>query len=402
MNQRSVSAGNTEAGKPVYLDYNATTPTDPDVAEAMRPYLAEYFGNPSSFYLYGIQTKAAIENARTQVAALLECQPHEVVFTSGGTESNNFAIKGTAFANRDRGNHIVTAQIEHPAVTQVCEYLERQGFDITYLQVDEFGLISVSDVEKAITGRTTLITIMHANNEVGTIQPIEQISRLASEKGVTFHTDAAQSAGKIPVRVGDLGVDLLSLAGHKIYAPKGIGALYIRQGLRLEKFMHGAGQEQGMRAGTENILGIVGLGKACEIAKRDLSRNASRMRDMRDALYKGLFESLANVRLNGHPERRLPNTLSFSIQGVQSDILLSKIKGRLAASAGAACHSGEVDISHVLRAMKVPEDWARGTIRLSTGKMTTESDIETAIRIIADAVSSLRDTVDGSSMKRRL
>ncbi|RJP33111.1 MAG: cysteine desulfurase [Actinobacteria bacterium] len=402
MNQRSVSAGNTEAGKPVYLDYNATTPTDPDVAEAMRPYLAEYFGNPSSSYSYGIQTKDAIENARAQVAALLECQPHEVVFTSGGTESNNFAIKGTAFANRDRGNHVVTAQIEHPAVTQVCEYLERQGFDITYLQVDEFGLISVSDVEKAISGRTTLITIMHANNEVGTIQPIEQISRLASEKGVTFHTDAAQSAGKIPVSVGDLGVDLLSLAGHKIYAPKGIGALYIRQGLRLEKFMHGAGQERGMRAGTENILGIVGLGKACEIAKRDLSRNASRMRDMRDALYKGLFESLENVRLNGHPERRLPNTLSFSIQGVQSDVLLGKIKGRLAASAGAACHSGEVDISHVLRAMKVPEDWARGTIRLSTGKMTTESDIETAIRIIADAVSSLRDTADGSSMKRRL
>jgi cysteine desulfurase len=387
MNQRSVPAGNTEAREPVYLDYNATTPTDPEVAEVMLPYLAEHFGNPSSSYIYGIQAKAAIENARAQVASLLECQPHEVVFTSGGTESNNFAIKGTGFADRDRGNHILTTQIEHPAVTQVCEYLERQGFDITYLPVDEFGLVSVSDVEKAITGRTTLITIMHANNEVGTIQPIEQISRLASEKGITFHTDAAQSVGKIPVCVGDLGVDLLSLAGHKLYAPKGIGALYIRQGLRLEKFMLGAGQERGMRAGTENILGIVGLGKGCEIAKRDLSRNASRMREMRDTLYKGLFGNLANARLNGHPEKRLPNTLSVSIQGVQSDVLLGAIEGRLAASAGAACHSGEVDISHVLRAMKVPEDWARGTIRLSTGKMTTESDIETAIRSITDAVN---------------
>ena len=327
--------------KPIYLDYNATTPHDPEVVTAMLPYVAEHFGNPSSSQWYGIKPKNAVEEARRQVSALLNCQPDEIIFTSGGTESNNYAIKGVAFARQGKGNHIVTTQIEHPAVIEVCEFLEEHGFEVTYLPVDESGLVSVSDVEKAITPQTILITIMHANNEVGTIQPIEQISKLARERGIVIHTDAAQSAGKIPADVNLLGVDLLSIAGHKLYAPKGIGALYIRQGVQLTKLIHGAGHEWGKRAGTENVLEIVGLGKACEVAKRDLGKNMRHMREMRDRLHNGLKEKLEEIRLNGHLEKRLPNTLSLSFGGMEADKLLSEIKEYVAASAGAACHSGD-------------------------------------------------------------
>lgn len=375
---------------PIYLDYNATTPPDPEVVAAMRPYLQEHFGNPSSSHVYGARAKKAVENARRQVASLLSCKPGEIVFTSGGTESNNYAIKGTAFALRDRGNHIITTQIEHPAVIEVCKFMEEHGFGVTYLPVDEFGRISVSDVEKAITPETILISVMHANNEVGTVEPIEQISELVKERGIVLHTDAAQSVGKIPTDVNMLGVDLLSVAGHKLYAPKGIGALYIREGAQPAKLIHGAGQEQGRRAGTENVLEIVGLGKACEIAKRDLEKNVSHTKATRDRLYNGLRDNLTDVRLNGHPEMRLPNTLSLTFLGVDASTLLSEIENQVTASAGAACHSGGVEISYTLKAMNVPVEWAKGTLRFSTGRMNTEREIDRAIEIISEAVLRIR------------
>jgi len=376
--------------KPIYLDYNATTPHDPEVINAMRPYLEEHFGNPSSSHGYGIQTKNAIEHAREQVASLLNCRPDEILFTSGGTESNNHAIKGIAYDRRAKGNHIITTEIEHPAVIEVCRHLEEQGFRVSYLPVDESGLVSLPDVQQAIQPLTILITIMHANNEIGTIQPIEQISELARECGIVMHTDAAQSVGKIPTDVTVLGVDLLSIAGHKVFAPKGIGALYIRRGLQLSKFMHGAGHEQGRRAGTENVLEIVGLGKACEIAANNLEKNMLHLRAMREKLHGGLRDKIRDIRLNGHVEKRLPNTLSLSFRGVDANVLLSEIKESVAASAGAACHSGEVEMSYVLKAINLPVQWARGTLRFSTGRMTTENEIEKAVEIISDAVARLR------------
>jgi cysteine desulfurase len=375
--------------KPIYLDYNATTPHDPEVIAAMRPYLEKHFGNPSSLHWYGQKTKEAVETARAQVAFLIGCKPEEIIFTSGGTESNNHAITGTVAAHGAKGNHIITTQIEHPAVIEVCKILEMQGIEVTYLPVDEYGLVDVADVEQAITSRTVLITIMHANNEVGTIQPVEEISKIAGRKGIVFHTDAAQSAGKIYVDVNALGVDLLSIAGHKLYAPKGIGVLYVRHGVELRKFIHGAGQESGKRAGTENVLEIVGLGKACEIAARDLNKNMQHFRETRDQLYDGFMKKVKEIRLNGHPELRLPNTLSVCFRGIEAQDLLSAIQDRVAASAGAACHSGECRLSSVLTAMRVPEEWGRGTLRLSTGKMTTSSEIEKALAVISKAASQI-------------
>ncbi len=376
--------------KPIYLDYNATTPHDPEVLAAMRPFLEEHFGNPSSAHWYGIRTKNAVENARREVASLLGSQPSQIVFASGGTESNNYAIKGVTLAHQNIGNHIITTQIEHPAVIEVCKFLQEDGFEVSYLPVDEFGIVNVSDVERAITSQTILISIMHANNEVGSIQPIEEISKLAGERGIAMHTDAAQSVGKIPTDVNSLGVDLLSVAGHKLYAPKGIGALYIRRGFELTKLIHGAGQEGGKRAGTENILGIVGLGKACEIAKRDLQKNFTHMKTMRDKLHDGLRERIEDVKLNGHPEKRLPNTLSLSFQGLDAGRLLFEIKEYVAASAGAACHSEGTEISPVLKAINIPIQWVRGTVRFSTGRMTTQDEIESAVNTISDAVIRIR------------
>ena len=372
--------------KPIYLDYNATTPHDPEVIAAMRPFLEAEFGNPSSSHGYGIHTHKAVMQARRQVASLLNCRPQEIIFTSGGTESNNHAIQGVAYAYRDRGNHIITSQIEHPAILEVCAYLAENGFEVTYLPIDEKGLVRVSDVADAITSNTILITIMHANNEVGTIQPLAEISELAKKHDTLVHTDAAQSLGKIPAEVDPLGVDLLSVAGHKIYAPKGIGALYIRNGVKLAKFMHGAGQESGWRAGTENVLEIVGLGKACEIARRDLAKNMAHMQSMRDRLYEGIKAKCERVRLNGHREKRLPNTLSISFQDLEANRILDNIGLEIAASAGAACHSDTVEISHVLKAMNIPVGWAKGTLRLTTGRNTTADDIDRAVQVISEAV----------------
>ena len=319
---------------------------------------------------------------------MLGCQPYEIIFTSGGSESNNYAIRGIVFARREKGNHIITSSIEHPAVTEVCRYLETQNFRVTYLPVDQYGLVDPAELEEAITPQTILISLMHANNEVGTIQPIPDVSALAKQNRIIMHTDAAQSVGKITAFVNELGVDLLSVAGHKLYAPKGIGALFIRKGTDLEKLIHGASHEQNKRAGTENVMGIVGLGKACEIAKRDLEENMVHMKLMRDRLHGGLQEKIEGIRLNGHEEKRLPNTLSIGFPQIEADKLLSKIEG-VAASAGAACHSEHASISHVLTAMRVPEEYAKGTIRFSTGKMTTPEEIERAIEIIVDGIQRL-------------
>jgi cysteine desulfurase len=375
--------------KPIYLDYNATTPIDFEVAAAMLPYIREHFGNPSSSHWYGLEARKGVEKARGQVAAMLNCSPSEIIFTSGGTESNNHAIKGAARLLERKKNHIIISSFEHPAVTEVCDYLAAGGFEITYVPVDDNGIIELDALEKAITERTVLISVMHANNEAGTVQPIAEIARIARGRGILCHTDAAQSVGKIPVDVAALGVDLLSVAGHKLYAPKGIGALFIREGIQLEKFMHGAGHEQGRRAGTENVIEIAGLGMACEIAKRDLAVNVERMKRSRDMLEEGLLRVVENARVNGHPEKRLPNTLSLSFKGIDAGALLQAMEG-LAASAGAACHGNSVELSRTLCAMAVPVEWARGTIRLSTGKYTTQGEVDRAVEIIVSNVRMLR------------
>ncbi len=373
----------------IYLDYNATTPVDKVVLEEMKPYLESIYGNPSSIHSFGVKAKLAIENARKQVASLLNCYQDEIIFTSGGTESNNYAIKGAAYARFDKGNHIITSLIEHPSVIEVCRYLESKGFTVSYLPVDKYGQVDPFEVEKNITSKTILITIMHANNETGTIQPVSEIGKIARRHGILFHTDAAQSCGKIQVDVIDLGIDLLSLAGHKLYAPKGIGALFIRRGVNLEKLIHGADHEGNRRAGTENVIEIVGLGKAAEIVSLSETLYPAAgiqvQMELRDKLYKGIKEIIPRVKLNGHPTVRLPNTLNVSFPGIEANRLLDEMKG-IAASAGAACHSDKTDISPVLTAMNVPMEFAMGTIRFSVGRMTTGKEIDEAVKIITNAV----------------
>ena len=372
----------------IYLDYNATTPIDPQVAEAMLPYVHGLYGNPSSSHSFGLAAREGVDLARNQVAALLGCRPDELIFTSGGTEANNHAIKGVAFAHRHRGNHIITSAVEHPAVTEVCRYLETQGFRITCLPVDAHGLVDVAQLEAALTGDTILVTIMHANNEVGTIQPIAEIAEAAHSVGALVHTDCAQSVGKIPVKVDDLGVDLLSIAGHKLYAPKGIGALYIRAGVQLEKFMHGAGHEQNRRAGTENVIEMAGLGAACQLIHQNLAQYSTHMRVMRDRLESRLLDSGGDVRVNGHPDLRLPNTSSISFHALEADRILANLP-TVAASAGAACHSDQVEVSHVLSAMAVPLDYAMGTIRFSVGRFTTAEEIDLAVAEVTQVIDRL-------------
>ncbi len=357
----------------IYLDHNASTPIAPEVADAMRPFLSGHFGNPSSRHWAGISAKEAVENARKQVAGLLGCNPSEVVFTSGGTEANNHAIKGVYFANRGRGSHIITSSVEHPAVIEPCRFLESLGASVTYLPVDGYGRVDPGAVRKAITPRTILISIMHANNETGTLQPIREISRIAREHKVLLHTDAAQSVGKIGTLVDDLGVDLLSVAGHKLYAPKGVGVLYVRRGIVLERFMHGAGHEGGRRAGTENVMLDVGLGKACELAGEWIGMPG--VKAFRDLFWRELKAWLGDrIVLNGHPEDRLPNTLNVSFVGRVGADILSAMEG-IAASTGSACHDGLVELSPVLKAMGVAPEAGMGAIRFSLGRTTTEEEI---------------------------
>ena len=375
--------------KPIYLDYNATTPHDPEVIAAMRPFFEEEFGNPSSSHYYGAKPKQAVIKAREQVAFLLNGQPEEIIFTSGGTESNNFAIKGCAQSLHHKGNHIITSQIEHPAVLEVCHFLETEGFEITYLPVDEFGLVSAADVAAAVKKQTILISVMHANNEVGTVEPITEIAQLAKKHGIALHTDAAQSVGKIPVDVNQLGVDLLSIAGHKVYAPKGVGALFMRKGVSLEPFMHGAGQESGRRAGTENTAYYVGLGAAMELAGRMMPRESSRQQSLRDRLYEGLKAQSSESVLAGDLEQRLPNTVNVCFPGLSGTKILEGAP-EVWASTGAACHAGSEKASSVLTAMGLDPEVALGAIRLTVGRGTTEEDVDRAVDALIRSVRALR------------
>ena len=376
--------------RPVYLDYNSTTPVDPRVLESMLPYFGEQFGNPSSSHDYGLAAHAAIERARGQVATLLACAPEEIIFTGGGSEADNLAIKGITEANQARGDHIITAQIEHPAVLATCRYLERRGFLVTYLPVDRYGRVNPDDVQQAITPRTILITLMHANNEMGTLQPLAALGDHARERGIPFHTDAAQSVGKLPTRVAELHVDLLTVAGHKLYAPKGVGALFVRRGWRLEPLIHGAGHEGGRRAGTENTAGIVGLGEACRLAGEGLDEETARLRNLRDRLHQGLAVQAGAVYLNGHPSERLPNTLNVSFAGIEGNALLAGVP-EVAASTGSACHAGRTDPSAVLLAMGVSPELALGAVRLSLGRWTTAEEVDRVIPLLAGRVRALRD-----------
>jgi len=382
----------------IYLDYNATTPIDPEVEAAMRPYLNTYFGNPSSRYKYGIDARKAVEQARSQVAALIGASPEEIIFTSGGSESDNHAMKGAAFALREKGNHIIVSTIEHPAILEACTWLQKQGFEISYLPVDKHCLADVSKLESLITPRTILVSVMHANNEVGTIQPVAEIAAIAHRHGILFHTDAAQSAGKIRIDVNEMQVDLLTLAGHKLYAPKGIGALFIRKGVVLDNLIHGAGQEHNLRAGTENLLEIVGFGKACEIAARDLKNNSKHLSEMRNLLRNELLARIPTMHIHSVSDRSLPNTLSVSFRGIPADTLLSTLPN-LAASAGAACHPAGVTSSHVLLAMGVTTEFAMGTIRLSTGKYSTPEEMISAAEMIGEAFLAITSPTEVAKPK---
>jgi cysteine desulfurase len=365
---------------PIYLDYNASTPVEPRVLDEMLPYLKDKYGNPSSSHPYGVALRAGIEQARERVAALVGCAASEIIFTSGATESNNMVIKGIAKA-AGKGTHFITSQIEHSAVLEPCRNLERFGYTVTYLPVDKHGMVDPDGLEKAITPNTALITIMHSNNEVGTIQDIPALAKIASSHGILFHTDAAQSVGKTRMKVEDLGVDFLSMAGHKFYAPKGIGALYIKSGRKLLPMMHGAGHERGMRPGTENAAFIIGLGAASMIASEVMDEEGPRQEKLGQRLLDGLKETGLNVHLNGHPEKKLPNTWNISFEGFDSIAVMEVLTG-IAVSPGAACHGNTVNASHVLVAMGTAPAFARGAIRFSLGRETTEAEIDIVIEML--------------------
>ncbi len=375
----------------IYLDYAATTPVHPDVLEAMRPYFTESFGNPSTIYSYGQEARGAVEEARASVAGLISSRPEEIVFTSGGTEADNYAIEGAAYANEKRGNHIVTTAIEHHAVLETCKFLEKRGFSLTYLPVDSYGLVDPDAVKKALTPQTVLVSVMHANNEVGTIEPLAEISKVTREAGILFHTDAVQTAGHIPVDVNELGVDLLSMSAHKLYGPKGVGALYIRKGKNLVSFMHGGEQEKRRRAGTENVPGIVGFGKAAELARKEILQEDKRLTGLRDRLISGLLERIDHARLNGHPVKRLPNNVNLSIDFIEGESMCLNLDMEgICASTGSACSSGSLEASHVLLAMGLRHEQAHGSLRFTLGKWTTADEIEKVIPALASIVAKLR------------
>jgi cysteine desulfurase len=377
--------------KVIYMDHAATTPTEPEVLQAMLPYFTDRFGSASTLYSLGKETKAAIEQAREKVAQLIGARPEEVYFTSGGTESDNWAITGAAYANKDKGNHIITSKIEHHAVIETCHFLEKQGFDVTYLPVDADGLINPEDVRKAITERTILISIMHANNEIGTIQPVEEIGKVAKEHKIIFHTDTVQSVGSIPVDVNEIGCDALSISAHKLYGPKGVGAMYLRKGTKLLKFMHGGGQEANRRAGTHNVPGIIGLGKAAELAMEKMEKSTARLIDLRDKLIDGIMEKIPDVKLNGHRTLRLPNNVNVSFEGIEGEsiILLLDMHG-ICASSGSACTSGSLDPSHVLMSLGMKHEQAHGSLRLTLGRENTDWDIKNVLEALPVIVERLR------------
>ena len=378
-------------GKIIYMDHNATTPLDPEVLDAMMPYLTDKFGNPSSStHSYGWEARQAVEEARGQVAELIGARAEEIVFTSGATEADNLAIKGVAHAYRQRGDHIITSQIEHKAVLETCKVLEKDGFKVTYLPVDRYGMVDPEELRGAITDKTILVSIMFVNSEVGTIEPVEKIGEIAREKGVLFHSDAVQGVGKIETKVDKLKADLLSISGHKMYGPKGIGALYLRKGVKIEPLLHGGGHERGLRAGTENVPGIVGLGKACQKAGKVMKTEAERLAKLRDRLYEGVRKRMKRVHLNGHPERRLPGNLNLSFEFVEGESLILSMKD-FAVSSGSACTSSSLKSSYVLLAMGVPEAIAHCSLRICLGRSNTEQEVDHLVKELSKNVARLRE-----------
>ncbi|MFA4849992.1 MAG: cysteine desulfurase NifS [Methanoregula sp.] len=380
------------AQRTIYMDHSATTFVKPEVMNAMIPYFTEHFGNPSSIYSIARESKKAIDIARVQTAKALGADPDEIYFTSGGSESDNWAIKGVAFANRKRGNHIITTQIEHHAVLHTCQYLEKEGFEVTYLPVDQYGLVDPAVLEKAITEKTILITIMYANNEIGTIEPIAELGAIARKHKVYFHTDAVQAIGSVPIDVKAQNIDLLSLSAHKFYGPKGTGALYIKKGVRIDNLIHGGGQERRRRAGTENIAGIVGMGKAIEMATADIPGHAAKIRAMRDRLIKGVLTTISHTRLNGHPEKRLAGNFNVSFEFIEGESMLLWLDDEgICASTGSACTSGSLEPSHVLLATGLPVEISHGSLRLSLGDANTEKDVDFVLEVLPNVVKKLRD-----------
>ena len=374
------------------MDHAATTSTDVEVVKAMEPYFSLKYGNPNSIHSFGQEAREAVEEAREKIAHLIGANPSEIVFTAGGTEADNYAIKGIAWANQKKGNHIITSKIEHHAVLHSCQFLEKQGFKVTYLPVDKYGLIDPEDVKKAITDKTILVTIMHANNEIGTIEPIKEISKVVKKEGVYFHIDSVQTVGHIPIDVNGLGVDMLSMSGHKFYGPNGVGALYIRKGTKIVNLIDGGAQEKNRRAGTENVAGIVGLGKAAELAeKRLLQGKEDEAIKLRDKLIKGITEKIDHTRLNGHPTKRLPGNANFCFEFIEGEsMLLSLDMEGVAASSGSACTSGSLEPSHVLLAIGLPPEIAHGSLRLTLGKDNTEEEIDYVIDILPGIIEKLR------------
>ena len=378
--------------KIIYMDHAATTPTKPEVLQEMIPYFTQKFGNPSSVYSIARETKSAIDDARQKVAIALGANSDEIYFTGGGSESDNWALKGIVYANSDKGNHIITTKIEHPAVLHTCEYLEKHGYTVTYLPVDSDGLINIDDLKNAITDKTILVSIMFANNEIGTIQPIAEIGKLCRGKGIYFHTDAVQAIGNVPVNVKDMNIDLLSLTAHKFYGPKGVGALYIRKGVRIHSLIQGGAQENRRRAGTENVPGIVGLGKAIELAVQNIDEHMSKLSALRDTLIKSIMEQIPYVRLNGHPVKRLPNNVNICFRFIEGESLLLLLDEMgVCASSGSACSSGSLDPSHVLLAIGLSHEIAHGSLRLTLGDATTQEDVNFTIEILPKIVKRLRD-----------
>lgn len=377
--------------KRIYLDHAATTYTSKEVLNEMLPFFTEHFGNPSSVHQFGREVKKSIDVARDRVAKAIGALPEEIYFTAGGSEADNLAIKGVAYANKSKGNHIITTKIEHPAVLETCEQLEKEGFEVTFLDVDQYGLINPEDVRKAIKDNTILISIMYANNEIGTIQPITEIAKIANEKKVYFHTDAVQAIGSVRINVKEQNIDMLSMAGHKFYGPKGVGALYVRKGVKLVSIIHGGSQERKRRAGTENVPGIIGIGKAIELAYQKFDENNSRLLMLRSKLIDGIMSKVPHTRLNGHPENRLPNNTSFCFEFIEGESLLLNLdlKG-IAGSSGSACSSGSLEPSHVLLAIGLSHEIAHGSLRLSLGEVNTEEDIDYVLQVLPEIVDRLR------------